>query len=238
MQPSAPMFALLTSAILAVTAMGAQSTSVDPPVSIRSQSLETQPTSRMEGDEAMDGAVAAAMIGAVARQFGEREVAVKLDAVAVNAASVRDRTVRGNGRLQMGGDVDWIPFEFVALYDTVGTTVSYPQLKLGNGSRADKVAVNSKVAKGLSVEVDAALHREFPQQVVEMTMEHVTTAAVGTRYLQVKGVGTADFGLEGITSAQVEGLYDQRSGQWLRVHYELGTTSNWAEPTPTSVAVH
>ena len=72
MHRSAPVFALLTSAVIAVTAMGAQSVSADPPLAIRAQSLDTRPESRMEGDEAMDGAVAAAVIGAVAKQFDER----------------------------------------------------------------------------------------------------------------------------------------------------------------------
>ena len=89
----------------------------------------------------------------------------------------------------------------------------------------------------LANKVDAALRAEFPQQPVDMVMEHVTTSAVGQRYLQVKGVGTADFGAEGTTAAQVDALYDRRNGQWLRVDYELGTTSNWADQPAAAVAI-
>jgi len=230
----APAFALLTAIVIAVTALGAQSVAADTPTTIRGHSLDTRPASRIEGAEAMDGAVAAAVIGAVSQQFGEAEVAVKLDKVAVDAASIRDRTVSGDGRLQIGGD--WIPFQFAALYDTVGTSVSYPQLKIGGGTDAQSIAGNSKIAMALSTRVDAALRSEFPQQPVGMVMERVTTSAVGTRYLQVRGTGTADFGVEGTTSAQVEALYDRRNGQWLRVDYELGTTSNWADRSSTPVA--
>lgn len=234
MHRSVPVFALLASAVIAVTAMGAQRVSADPPATIRAQALDTQPASRMEGDEAMDGAVAAAVIGAVSRQFGEHEVAVKLDKVAVAPASLRDRTVSGDGRLQIGGDPEWIAFQFAALYDTVGTTVSYPQLKIGGSLDGQQpVAGNSKIAVSLANKVDIALRNEFPQQPVDMVMEHVTTSAAGKRYLQVRGVGTADFGAEGATAAQVEALYDRHSGQWLRVDYELGATSDWAD----SVAV-
>lgn len=237
MHRPAPAFALLTAIAIAVTAMGAQSVSADTPTTIRAQSLDTAPASRIEGGEAMDGAVAAAVIGAVSQQFGETEVAVKLDKVAVDAASIRDRTVSGDGRLQIGGDHEWIPFQFAALYDTVGTSVSYPQLKIGGSAGARSIAGNSKIAIALSTRVDAALRSEFPQQPVEMVMERVTISALGTRYLQVKGTGTADFGVEGTTSAQVEALYDHRNGQWLRVDYELGTTSNWADRPSTPVAV-
>lgn len=236
MHRPAPAFALLTAVVIAVTAMGAQNVSADTPTTIRAQSLDTRPASRMEGDEAMDAAVAAAVIGAVSQQFGDNEVAVKLDNVAVDAASPRDRTVSGDGRLQIGGDQEWIPFRFSALYDTVGTSVSFPQLKIGAGPDVQSLAGDSKIATALATRVDTALRSEFEGQPVDLVMEHVTSSAVGTRYLQVKGTGTADFGAEGATAAQVDALYDRRNGRWLRVSYELGTTSNWADRPSTPLA--
>lgn len=240
MHRSAPVFALLTSAIIAVSTMGAQSVSADAstnsPQAIRAQSLDTRPESRMEGDDAMDAAVAAAVIGAMAGQFGENEVTVTLDKVAVAPASIRDRSVSGEGRLQIGGDPAWIPFQFSTLYDTVETTVSYPRLKIGGAPVGQEIAATSKMAVALSNKVDAALHEEFPQQPVSMMLEHVTTMAVGQRYLQVKGLGTADFGVDGSTAAHVEALYDRRKGQFLRVDYELGTTADWADQAAQPVA--
>jgi hypothetical protein len=236
MHRPAPAYALLTAIVIAVTAMGAQNVSADTPTTIRAQSLDTRPASRMEGDEAMDAAVAAAVIGAVSQQFGDTEVAVKLDKVAVDAASPRDRTVSGDGRLQIGGDPEWIPFQFAALYDTVGTSVSFPQLKIGGGPEVQSLAGGSKIAMALAAQVDAALRSEFQGQPVDLVMERITSSAVGTRYLKVQGTGTADFGAEGATAAQVDALYDRSNGQWLRVSYELGTTSNWADRPSTSVA--
>lgn len=241
MRCSTSVFTLFTSAVIAViavTALGAPLVFADPAVTIHAQSLDTRPESRREGAEAMDAAVAAAVIGAVAEQFGEHDVAVKLDKVAVNPASVRDRAVSGDGRLQIGGDLDWIAFEFSALYDTVATTISYPQLKLGGAPGGQQIAGNSKIALALSDKVDAALRNEFPQQPVEMLLQYITTSPAGNRYLQVNGVGTVDFGVEGTTAAQVEALYDRRNSQWLRLDYELGTTSNWADRPAASVAVH
>ena len=236
MHRPAPAFALLTAIVIAVTAMGSQNVAADTPMTIRAQSLDARPASRIEGDEAMDGAVAAAVIGAVSQQFGDTRVAVKLDAVAVDAASVRDRTVSGDGRLQIGDDVEWIPFQFAALYDTVGTKVSYPQLKIGGSPGTRSIASNSKMAKALATKVDAALRVEFQEQPVELVLERVVTSDVGTRYLQVKGMGTADFGEEGATAAQVDALYDRTTRQWLRVSYELGTTSNWDDRPSVPVA--
>ena len=236
MQRPAPAFALLTALVVAVSAMAAQNVSADTPTTISAQSLDTRPASRMEGDEAMDSAVAAAVIGAVSQQFGENAVSVKLDTVAVDAASIRDRTVSGDGRLQIGGDLQWIPFQFSALYDTVGTSVSYPQLNIGGGGELLSIAGNSTIAMALSTRVDAALRSEFQDQPVDLVMERVMTSAVGTRYLQVSATGTADFGAEGTTPAQVQGLYDRGTSQWLRVSYELGTTSNWADRPSTPVA--
>ena len=237
MHRPAPAIALLTAIVIAVSAMGAQKVSADTPTTIRAQSLENRPASRMEGDEAMDGAVAAAVIGAVSQQFGDTQVAVKLDTVAVDAASVRDRTVSGDGRLQLGGDVEWIPFRFAALYDTVGTTVSYPQLTIGGSPGTRSIASNSKMATALATKVDAALRTEFQEQRVDLVMERVTTSDIGTRYLQVRGIGTADFGAEGTTAAHVDALYDRNTRQWLRVSYELGTTSNWDDRPSMPVAV-
>ena len=237
MQRPAPAFALLTAIVVAVSAMAAQNVSADTPTTISAQSLDSGPASRMQGDEAMDSAVAAAVIGAVSQQFGENAVSVRLDKVAVDAASIRDRTVSGDGRLQIGGDKQWIPFQFSALYDTVGTSVSYPQLNIGGGAGGmQAIAVDSAIAVGLSTNVDSALRHEFQDQPVELAIERVMASDVGTRYLQVSATGTADFGAEGTTPARVQGLYDRDTSQWLRVSYELGTTSNWADRPATTVA--
>ena len=235
MYRSVPMLALLTCAVLA--AMGTQTASAVAPIEIRAQALDTRPQSRFEGDEALDGAVAAAVIGAVGNQFGEQQVAVKLDQVAVVPASPQDRSVSGEGRLQIGAEPQWIPFRFSALYDTVATSVSYPRLKIGGHLDGREIASDSTIAKELSAQVDAALGAEFQGQGVDLALDRITTHGLGKRYLQVSAQGTADFGAEGTTAAQVEGMYDRRNGHWVRVDYELGGTSNWADSNDEPVAV-
>ncbi|MFD0738120.1 hypothetical protein ACFQZQ_02290 [Lysobacter koreensis] len=236
MRRSALTLALVLVGGLTLSTAVAQADGTSKQVAIQAQSLDRQPESRIEGDEAMDGAVAAAVIGAVARQFGEREVGVKLDSVAVMPASVRDRDVSGSGRLRIGDDEAWIPFRFTALYDTSATSVSQPYLVIGDTAGGEPIANDSKLALALSDRVGSSLRDEFAQQPVRLLMDQVTTNAAGSRYLRVQGIGTADFGREGATTAQIEALYDRRSGQWLRVDYELGTTANWDEVSTRPLA--
>lgn len=229
MRRSALTLALAIVCGLTMSTVVAQGEGDGTPVAIRAQSSDPSPQSRIEGDEAMDGAIAAAVIGAVARQFGENEVGVKLDDVAVVPASLRDRNVSGDGRLQIGDDETWIPFSFMVLYDTSTTAVSHPYLVIGDGRDGKTVAADSKIALTLANRVDAALKDEFAQQPVHLRIDRVTTSNAGTRYMRVQGIGSADFGAEGATATRIEALYDRRDERWVRVDYELGTTANWAD---------
>ena len=246
-------FALLSAAGLLATAFAAQQApnasqatvnveASSAQVEIHGRAIGPAPESRAEGDMAMDGAVAAAVIGAVSGEFGERRVEVKLDSVSVQPASLRDRDVSGHGRILIGENdtsdaSHWIPIQFKALYDTQTASVSRPTLVLGDGAAAaDEVSLDSPLAVELGARVDAALAEEFAQQPAQMVVDRITTTAAGTRYLRVEALGTADFASEGTTAAQVNALYDRKTGQWLRVAYELGTTSNWGDESEAAVA--
>lgn len=228
-----PVIAALCLGTLPASTVAAQ----DLPIEINAHALDSQPQSRIEGDSAMDDAVAAALIGAIAGQFdAPGGVHVKIDEVAVEPASLRDRNVSGEGRLRIGEDDSWIPFRFQALYDTRAARVSYPYLVLGGGDSAEPLTADSRIAQALDRRIDRALAREFAQQPVDMVLDRVTSAPAGERYLTVQASGTADFAGEGRTAARVRALYDRRSGQWLRLDYELGATANWAEPAHPAVA--
>jgi hypothetical protein len=191
------------------------------------QATDRAPTSRVEGDQVMDNAVATAVIAAIGRQFGEERAAVRLDQIDVKPASIRDRTVAGFGRLQLGPDAAWIPFRFEALYDTESTAVSYPRLVLGEAQPGNELEASSDIARALAQRVDRALSDEFAQQPFELVIDRVATSKAGQRLMQVRGTGTVDFGAEGATAAQIDALYDPVEARWLRVDYELGTTANW-----------
>lgn len=228
-----PLAALCFGGLLG-TAMAAQDA---PTLEVNAQARDGRPQSRVEGGAAMDDAIAAALIGAVSNQFGERRVGVRLDRLSVEPASLRDRSISGEGRLRIGPGGSWIPFRFDALYDTYQASVSYPYLVIGASSTEQVLSTDSRLARALDRRLDHALAAEFAQQEVDLTLDHVTSAPAGERYLAVRALGTAAFAGEGSTAAQVQALYDRRSGEWLRVGYELGASADRVDSRATAVAV-
>lgn len=216
-------------ALASVEAGDTQAGSGSKAVVVQATAKANAPLSRGEADEALDGAVAAAVIGAVTRDFGEAEVGVKLDSVQVDPASVRDRAVSGEGRLQLGGQDEWIDFRFAATYDTQTATVLHPQLVIGAADEGRELAATSPMSTALDKQVTRELRTEFTGQPVELTFDRVRAVEAGARYVRVEAIGLADFGSEGTTPASAQGLLDTRSGKWIKVAYDLGTTANWAE---------
>lgn len=86
-------------------------------VETRPAAAAGKPESRAEGEEALQNAVAAAVVAAMTEQFANRVISVKLDSAEIEIASLRDRVVSGVGRLQIGLDEDWIGFRYRTLYD-------------------------------------------------------------------------------------------------------------------------
>ena len=219
--------ALLLACGIGATALASQAQKSPSPTMVVGQALGDKPESRAEGREAIDGAVAAAMIGAISRQFGERNVEVKLDKVDVLQGNVIERVVRGHGRLQIGGEAEWLGFDFDAVYDTEQATVYYPRLVLGeNNSR--KMAADSSLARGLAVQAERALGEEFAQQSVEVSLNDITTRDAGKRYLQIHATGIVQFEGEGAAEALLTAVYDRQKKQWVQVDYELGSSSSQA----------
>lgn len=197
------------------------------------QALGDKPESRAEAREAIDGAVAAAVIGSIARQFGEQTVEVKLDKVEVLQANLHERLLRGNGRLQIGGEAEWLDFDFDALYDTEQNTVYYPRLALGHDN-SQNMSADSSLVRGLAKQAQRALGEEFAQQSVKLSLDDITTRDAGKRYLQVRATGVAQFEGEGGAEALVTAVYDRKRGVWLQVDYELGTSASQALDNPVA----
>lgn len=196
------------------------------------------PEARAEAAQALDGAVAASLIGAVTAHFGEQDVGVKLDRLALEPASIRDRTVTGQGRVRIGDRGEWIPFRFQALYDTQTTQVVSPLLELGpDRTDFEPVGGDSDVALALGTRVAQALGAEFPAQPVKWNTDQVRVAAVGDSLVRVQARGTADFDAEGLTDARVDALYDRATGEWISLEYELGASANLVEETARPEAV-
>lgn len=184
------------------------------------------PETRSEGREAQDAAVAAAVIGLVSGQFGERAVQVKLDRVDTVRNSLLQVDVSGDGRLLIGDDDEWLPFRFACLYDTVANTASAPRLVIGGDEPGQAMPVQSGMAVSLRNEVETRLRDEFRQQVVSLTLDRVDSLDTGKRYARIEAAGTADFGRDGSTPTGIEAIYDRRAAAWVQVRYELGSTAN------------
>ncbi len=100
---------------------------------------------------------------------------------------------------------------------------------IGAAGEGRELAPDSAVSGSLTTQVSSALGSEFADQPVALSFDRVRAVPAGGRYLRVEAIGLADFGAEGTTPASAQGLYDQRTGRWVKVNYELGTTANWAE---------
>jgi hypothetical protein len=175
------------------------------------------------GNDAMDGAVAGVLVGALTEQFGGRSVSMMLDKVNVQATSIRDRTVSGEGRVRIDGDDSWIGFRFSTLYDTTFDSAAYPAITLGGITRDERDIPNdTALVRQLDDNVVARLGKEFANQSVRLQLDRITTVEAGKRYLRINASGIADFGRDGTSPAQIEALYDRRDSAWLRVNYELG----------------
>jgi len=216
---------LLTIGLLVCGGLLASVVGASPPAVVGT-SLRPAPQSRMEGNQALDDATAAALIGAISDQFMERNVEVKLDTVRVAPAGLVQREITGQGRLLLGTTNGWIPFRFKALYDTEQASVGNPDLTLGDDEPGRSITVDSPMGKDLAREVATRLHAEFGDQPSQFAADSIRVIDQGNRYVRVEATGTADFASEGTTRAGVHGLYDPQRRQWLRLTYELGATAN------------
>ncbi len=185
-------------------------------------SLAAPPQSRAQARQVIDDATAAALIGAISSQFDEPNVVVKLDHVEATPAGIFQRELNGAGRLQIGKDETWVPFRFHALYDTEQSSVGNPQLTLGDTGSDQGAIADAAMTNNLTAAVAQRLHQEFAQQPVRIALDSVRTVAAGRNYLQVHARGTASFGKDGATDADVHALYDVRKDQWVQLGYELG----------------
>lgn len=198
-----------------------------PPVQadVVAQSLQA-PETRAEGREAVDAAVAAAVIGAISGQFGERKVQVKLDRVRSTPNSLIEADVVGEGRLLIGDDDEWLPFRFSGLYDIASATASAPRLVIGGDAPGNALPPDSAMAIQLREQVQSRLHAEFRGQPVRFDLDRADAIETGKRYSRIEATGVANFGRDGLTPADIHALYDRREHAWVRVSYELGSTAN------------
>lgn len=177
------------------------------------------------GDEAIDNAVAAVVVAALTRQFGDEAISVRLDSVDVGISSVRDRTVSGEGRMRIGDDPDWVPFRYRTLYDTTFASAGHPELTFGGiGSGERELPNDAALVRDLDARVVAELDKQFGAG-ARLQLDRISTVEAGKRFLRIDASGVADFGLNGTTPIRIESLYDVAKSAWQRVNYDLGSAA-------------
>lgn len=227
--PATGLTLLLGASMLAPSGGVQAQTSANAAPRVEGRALQDAPESRGEAAQSIDAAVAAALIGAISNQFGTRKVEVKLDRIATEPMNLIDLRVRGEGRLRIADDEEWLPMEFGALYDSVAATVAQPRLTVGGaGEAASDVSPASALGRSLTEQASARLHDEFAQQPAHLHLDKISQLAAGKRYLRLEGVGAVDFEAQGRSVAVVRGLYDRSRDEWLQVAYELGAGTTHA----------
>lgn len=209
---------------------GVQAQTTAAPARVEGRALQGAPESRGEAAQSIDDALAAALIGSVSGQFGARKVEVKLDKLETEPLNLIDLRVRGEGRLRIGGDEEWLPMTFGALYDSVAATVAQPRLTVGGTGEASDVSPSSALGRGLAQQASQRLGDEFVQQPARLHLDKITQLQAGKRYVRLEGVGSVDFDAQGSSVAVVHGLYDSSRDEWLQVGYELGAGMAQAAP--------
>lgn len=222
-------FALLLAVVAAVGRLQAQTA----PQAVQGRALDANPESRAEAVQSIDAAVAAALIGAIAGQFGERKVEVKLDRLHTDPVSLVDLAVTGEGRLRIGDDEEWLPVSFEATYDSMAATVVQPRLIVGDEGVGEAVAVDSALGRELQARASDRLRQEFIRQSARLHLDRISQAPAGKRYARLEGIGTVDFADEGSSVALVRALYDRNRHEWLQVGYELSAGTGGVEPVDT-----
>ena len=185
------------------------------------KALDSRPATRGEGTLAVDDATAAALIGAISTQFDQRRVEVELGRIDAAPAGFIQRDLSGSGRLRIGDDAAWLPFRFHALYDTEQASVDSPHVTLGSDQPGALLPPHSPVVRRLGNELSRRFRQEFAQQPARIELGAVRSVPTGGHYLQIRARGIASFVGEGQAGADIRAFYDEHSGDWLQLDYQL-----------------
>ena len=228
--PSRKSLARLTLATLLLASHSA--VGAPPTRAIEGRALDATPESRAEAAQTIDAAVAAALIGAISTQFGERRVEVKLDRMQIDPANLIDLTLSGEGRLRIGDDDEWLPMRFEALYDSQTASVPQQQLVLGDDGAGEEIQAGSPLGRAFHEQATRRVQAEFVQQPVQLRLDRITRSQVGRRYTRLEGVGAVNFE-EGSAPFSIDALYDRKTDAWLRMAYELAIGAERAAEAAT-----
>ena len=166
--------------------------------------------------------VAIALRAAIRDGFPTPDVRIRVARIDIEPAGVAQRELHARGRILLDSAGDWIDFNTVALYDMEtgeATTTAFEM----ETPRETARPVDGVLAAELKAEATRRLRAEFASQPASIEIAQVHSRPAGD-LLALIADGSAHFGSEGSAHATVRALYDPRSGQWLQLDYELGSS--------------
>ena len=171
----------------------------------------------------LERAVAGVVVGALAAQFDGRAVEARFGAIDDQPGEAGRRAISGEGQMRFAGDWAWIGFNFRTQYDVLLGQAAAPELVLGVGGDARPVPNDTAVVQQLDDRLVQALREELAFASIRLQLDRIESVETGQNYLLIDAWGLADFGRDGSSKIRIAAFYDRRSGQWLQLHYDLGT---------------
>ncbi|MDQ2702450.1 MAG: hypothetical protein M3Y70_06455 [Pseudomonadota bacterium] len=162
-----------------------------------------------------------ALRAAIRDGFPTQDVRIRVARIESGNAGPAQRELKANGRILLDDAGDWIDFKATALYDLEAGTATTTSLLMAP-PRELVFAADPALVEELTAETTRRLRAEFASQPATIEVGQVRSRPAGDLMALVAD-GQAHFGNEGSAVATIRALYDPRSGQWLRLDYELGS---------------
>ena len=174
----------------------------------------------MQAQQAIDEAVAAALIGALRSRFEGEDIELRLGSGRSERVSLRDIALQGEAQIRFGGAASWLPVRFEALYDTDKMVVESPHITLGAELAKARPAESLPLAR-LQAQVDRAVAAGHPSNSVEVTLGSARIVDDDGRRYVVQADAVARFDRQDEVPMRVHALYDRQTGRWLDPQYDF-----------------
>ncbi|HZH44350.1 MAG TPA: hypothetical protein VEY50_09755 [Lysobacter sp.] len=159
---------------------------------------------------------------AIAGEFRPRALAVDVERLEIAPLSLRDRRLRGGGRLRFDDAGPWLDFGFDAGYDIGIAQLTELRLSLAAREGADEAPPQLRAA--LRETMQRALAAEFAGQPVAFELDALAVQGVDARHHRIDARGHADFAAEGRAPLQISAVWDAPGARWRHLTYRLGET--------------
>lgn len=186
---------------------------------------DTMSTPAQAGDTAR-AAVAAVLVATLAERFKDPMLELKLVSATLEADAAVGQVMQGVGLLRLGGgdEHDWLAFRYRSRYDTTFDTAGYPDITLGGDGEGEGerfVPNDARLLAELEAQVASGFEALPRAGGVFLQFDEISSLSSGSRFLQIKARGIADFGPGGSAAIAIEAIYDLRAANWLEISHAL-----------------